>query len=59
MGPEDAAAELGRAQPPLRPAKLLDYGIDQVCTNPERFASDVSTVEWLLRNMPKTEERLT
>jgi hypothetical protein len=34
------------------PARLLDYGIDQVCMNPERFASDVSTVEWLLKNLP-------
>ena len=35
------------------PALLLDYGIDQVCMNPERFASDVTTVEWLLKNMPR------
>jgi hypothetical protein len=42
------------AYPPAQiPAQILDYGIDQVCTDPERFASDISTVEWLLKNMPR------
>ena len=42
------------AYPPAQiPAQILDYGIDQVCMHPERFASDISTVEWLLKNMPR------
>ncbi len=35
------------------PVSLLDMGIDKVCMNPEKYSSDISTVEWLLRNMPR------
>lgn len=33
-------------------AALVDAGVDKVCADPERFAGDVSTVEWLARNLP-------
>ena len=29
--------------------KLVNAGIDKVCANPERYAKDASTVEWLLK----------
>jgi hypothetical protein len=38
--------------PALIPAQIANYGIDQVCADPERFSSDVSTARWLIHNMP-------
>jgi hypothetical protein len=32
------------------PVALVNAGIDQVCTHPETFAADASTVEWLIKN---------
>jgi hypothetical protein len=31
--------------------QLLDAGITQVCANPEMYAADVSTVEWVIKNL--------
>jgi hypothetical protein len=38
------------------PIAILNAGIDKVCTNPEKFSSDLSTVDWLLKNMPRRQE---
>lgn len=44
---------LALAYPPAAvPAQIFNRGIDQVCGDPVKFAGDVSTVEWLVRNMP-------
>ncbi len=46
------------AYPPASlPVSIINMGIDRVCINPEKFSSDVSTVEWLLRNIPRQTAR--
>ncbi len=32
------------------PAQIIDAGVDQVCADPARFAGDIGTVEWLVKN---------
>src|SRR5207248_7592102 len=34
------------------PVAVVNAGVDKVCADPERFAGDVSTVEWVLKNLP-------
>src|SRR6185295_8286311 len=31
--------------------RIISMGIDIVCANPERFAADLSTAEWVIRNL--------
>ena len=33
------------------PVVVINAGVDKVCANPERFAGDVSTVEWVVKNL--------
>jgi hypothetical protein len=33
------------------PIALVNAGVDQVCTHPETFAADATTVEWLVKNL--------
>ena len=33
------------------PIAVLNAGVDRVCADPERFAADISTVEWVVRNL--------
>lgn len=33
------------------PIALINAGVDQVCMDPERFASDKATVKWLIKNI--------
>jgi hypothetical protein len=33
--------------------QILAAGVDKVCSNPEVFSSDVSTVEWVIKNIRK------
>lgn len=33
------------------PLGILDAGIDIVCKNPERFANDIGTAEWVVKNI--------
>jgi hypothetical protein len=40
------------------PVALLNAGVDQVCMNPERFASDISTVQWLVKNLHKRRQQV-
>jgi hypothetical protein len=35
------------------PVAAVNAGVDKVCADPERFAADVSTEEWLLKNLPR------
>jgi hypothetical protein len=35
------------------PVMVINAGVDIVCANPERFAADISTVEWVVRNLPR------
>jgi hypothetical protein len=35
------------------PVAVVNAGVDKVCADPERFAADVSTVEWVLKNLPR------
>lgn len=32
------------------PVSLVNAGVDRVCEAPEKFASDISTVEWVVKN---------
>lgn len=32
------------------PVSVINAGVDQVCADPERFAGDVSTAEWVVKN---------
>jgi hypothetical protein len=34
--------------------QILAAGVDKVCMNPEAFSSDVSTVEWVIKNIRKS-----
>jgi hypothetical protein len=38
------------------PVALLNAGVDKVCMNPEKFASDISTVQWLVKNLHKRQQ---
>ncbi len=33
------------------PVMVLNAGIDVVCENPARFAADISTAEWVAKNL--------
>lgn len=33
------------------PIALVNAGVDKVCANPAAFASDISTVQWLVSNL--------
>jgi hypothetical protein len=33
------------------PVAVVNAGVDKVCADPERFAGDVSTVEWVVKNL--------
>jgi hypothetical protein len=33
------------------PVAVINAGVDKVCADPERFAGDVSTVEWVVKNL--------
>ncbi len=33
------------------PAQVIEAGVDRVCADPAHFAGDISTVEWVVRNM--------
>jgi hypothetical protein len=35
------------------PVAVVNAGVDKVCADPERFAGDVSTVEWVVKNLPR------
>ena len=35
------------------PIAVLNAGVDRVCADPERFAADISTVEWVAKNLAK------
>jgi mannose/fructose/N-acetylgalactosamine-specific phosphotransferase system component IIC len=35
------------------PAAVLNAGVAIVCADPARFAADISTVEWVIKNLPK------
>lgn len=39
--------------------QVLSAGIDRVCANPAAFAADVSTVEWVARNLSSITRRPT
>jgi hypothetical protein len=39
------------------PVAVVNAGVDKVCANPERFAGDVSTVEWVVKNLPRRSTR--
>jgi hypothetical protein len=32
------------------PLSVIDAGVDKVCDDPERFAGDISTAEWIVKN---------
>ncbi len=42
---------LGAVDPTRVAAPLIAAGVDLVCADPERFAADISTVEWVVRNL--------
>ncbi len=31
--------------------RVISWGIDRVCADPVRFAGDISTVEWVVKNL--------
>ena|SRR5689334_15438315 len=33
------------------PVAVVNAGVERVCADPERFAGDVSTVEWVVNNL--------
>jgi len=33
------------------PGAVVDAGVEKVCADPQRFAGDVSTVEWVIKNL--------
>ncbi len=33
------------------PIAVLNAGVDRVCADPERFSADISTVEWVAKNL--------
>jgi hypothetical protein len=33
------------------PVAVVNAGVEKVCADPERFAGDVSTVEWVIKNL--------
>jgi hypothetical protein len=33
------------------PVAVVNAGVDKVCADPARFAGDVSTVEWVVKNL--------
>ncbi len=33
------------------PIAVVNAGVDRVCADPERFSRDISTVEWVLKNL--------
>ena len=35
------------------PLAVVNAGVDKVCADPERFAGDISTVEWVVKNLPR------
>lgn len=39
------------------PVQVIDAGIDKVCANPAAFAADVSTVQWLVKNLAAVAQR--
>ena len=41
---------LAAVDPTRIAAPLIAAGVDIVCASPERFAGDISTVEWVLKN---------
>lgn len=43
---------LGAVDPTRVAAPLIAAGVDVVCANPERFSADLSTAEWVLKNLP-------
>lgn len=32
-------------------SSVIDAGVDRVCADPQRFAGDISTVEWVAKNL--------
>ncbi len=44
---------LGAVDPTRVAAPLVAAGVDIVCANPERFSRDISTVEWVAKNLAK------
>ena len=44
---------LALAYPPAAvPVEIFNRGVDRVCADPVKFATDVSTIQWLIKNMP-------
>ena len=35
------------------PVMAVNAGVDIVCADPARFAADISTVEWVVKNLPQ------
>lgn len=33
------------------PVMVINAGVDRVCANPAAFAADISTVEWVVKNL--------
>jgi len=33
------------------PVAVVNAGVEKVCADPQRFAADVSTVEWVVKNL--------
>jgi hypothetical protein len=33
------------------PVAVINAGVDKVCADPARFASDISTIEWVAKNL--------
>ena len=36
------------------PVAVVNAGVEKVCADPQRFAGDVSTVEWVVKNLRTT-----
>jgi hypothetical protein len=47
-----AGGALGVAVPAATlPVAVVNAGVEKVCANPQQFADDVSTVEWVAKNL--------
>lgn len=44
-------AVVAAVPPASLPISIVNAGIDRVCLDPERFAGDISTVQWLAKNL--------
>ena len=42
---------LGAVDPTRVAAPLIAAGVDIVCADPERFSADISTAEWVAKNL--------